>query len=150
MPITQNYFWIDKLRESLGKNKGFTLIEIMISLVIMAISIVALHYMFHQGQILIMEQDHRRIALHLAQKRITAYKLLSDRKAIVPGRYSGEEYLISPDDEDTEDAELAAEYTTIIEEIDDYYKVKVTYNWTELSDRDYSITLADNFPVEPQ
>ena len=118
------------------------------SLVIMAISVFALHYMFHQGQILIMEQDHRRIAFHLAQKRIAAYKLLSDRKAIVPGHYSGEEYLISADD-NNDDAELAAEYETAVEEIDDYYRVTVTYRWSELSNREYSVTLADIFLVEP-
>ena len=99
--------------------------------------------MFNQGQILIMEQDHRRIAFHLAKKRLTAYILLSERSAIIPGTYSGEEYIISPDDEDTEDAILAAEYTTTIEEADNYYDVTVTYRWTELSNREYSITMSD-------
>lgn len=131
------------------KNSGFTLIEVMVSLVIIAISIIALHYMFHQGQIFIMEQDHRRIAFHLAQKRIAAYKLLSDRRVIIPGTYSGEEFIIPPDDENSEDAELEATYTTDIEEISDYYRIIVRYNWTEQSNRDYNITLTDYFHIEP-
>ena len=121
----------------------------MVSLVIIAISVVALHYMFHQGQILIMEQDHRRIAFHLAQKRIAAYKLLSDREAIIPGTYSGEEHIIPPDDENSEDAELEAEYTATIEQVDDYYHITVRYSWVEQSDRDYNITLTDYFVIEP-
>jgi prepilin-type N-terminal cleavage/methylation domain-containing protein len=137
------------LRKRAKKNSGFTLIEVMVSLLIVALSIVALHYMFHQGQILIMEQDHRRIAFHLAQKRLAAYKLLSDRQAIIPGTYSGEEYLIPPDDENSEDAELEAEYTTTIEEVDDYYHISVRYSWVEQSDRDYNITLTDYYVVEP-
>jgi prepilin-type N-terminal cleavage/methylation domain-containing protein len=137
------------LRGSVKKNSGFTLIEVMVSLLIMAISIVALHYMFHQGQILIMEQDHRRAAYHLAQKRLAAYKLLSDRHAIIAGTFTGEEYIVSPDDEYTDDAELMGEYTTVIELVDDYYQVTITYRWTELSSRKYVITLSDNYPVDP-
>jgi len=137
------------LRIRAKKNNGFTLIEVMVSLVIIAISVVALHYMFHQGQILIMEQDHRRIAFHLAQKRIAAYKLLSDREAIIPGTYSGEEHIIPPDDENSEDAELEAEYTATIEQVDDYYRIAVRYSWVEQSDRDYNVTLTDYFVIEP-
>jgi len=95
-----------------------------------------------------MEQDHRRIAFHLAQKRIAAYKLLSDRQAIIPGIYTGEEFIIAPDDENSEDAELEAAYTTTINEIDDYYRISVRYSWTEQSNRDYNLTLTDYFIVK--
>lgn len=131
---------------------GFTLIELMIAMLVMAITALALYYMFNQGQILMAEQEHRCLVFEKAQKRMAVYKLLSDQHLIVPGTYSGaEDVVIEPMDNENGNPEvtLAAEYVARVVEGEGLYNVEVKYTWTEFSGRDYEITLMSDFFIEP-
>lgn len=136
----------------LHHKNGFTLIELMIAMLVMAITALALYYMFNQGQVLVMEQEHKRLVFEKAQKRMTVYKLLSNQHLIVTGTFPGsEDIVIEPADNENGNPEvtMTAEYVTRIVEEDNLYNVEITYTWTEFSGRDYEITFKSNFFVDP-
>jgi len=54
----------------LSDKKGFTLVELMFAVVIIAISVLAVYEMFVQGSKMINEEYHRRLGLERAQAHI--------------------------------------------------------------------------------
>ncbi|MCP4583846.1 MAG: type II secretion system protein [candidate division Zixibacteria bacterium] len=133
----------------LRRNTGFTLIELMVSIIIMSIAGGVLYYMFNQGQALSIEEEHRRLALGLAQNRMAAFKLLSDNEVVPVGSINGEEYLIPPDNEDDNISGIMASYTIEIEEENGLYTVSVVYEWNEHSGLENHVMLVNHFLVEP-
>ena len=138
------------MRQRLRRNSGFTLIELMVSIIIMTISGAALYYMYVQGQTMIIEEDHRRDGYELAQKRMASYKLLNDNDEIDPGTYTGSELLIPSEDQDDDDDEsgITANYTVEITEEDLVYRVSIRYSWVELSGLENSVRVENYFPIK--
>jgi prepilin-type N-terminal cleavage/methylation domain-containing protein len=134
------------LFERLHNNHGVSLLEVMSAIIILSIAVVALYYMFNQGQVLLIEQSHRRLALEKAQQRMSIFKLLKDQRPtdIPYGTSSGTDFLIEPDDND-ESPGLAADYELTVIDSTKYIFVKLEYNWTERSGRQYGFVMADCF-----
>lgn len=141
---------LKKLRD----NRGLTFIEVMAAMIIISTTAIALYYMFSQGQVLILEQEHRRIVFEKAQKRLAGYRVMSkdENFQIQEGTTSGSEVIAReiPEDEDDE-IMLTAEYTVDVElEESAYYRVSIKYTWQERSGRDYQMTLVDCYPLEEE
>lgn len=145
--------------KKLHNRQGFTLIEVLVSMIILAITSIALYITIEQGVVLMLEQDHRRIVYELAQRRMTAFKFLSDyhnpkygRIVIRPGVTEGSEVIKhgggEPDDEDL--LALTAEYTVQIDESSegDFVIVTVEYIWEERSNREQIVTFRDIYPYK--
>lgn len=123
-------------------NDGFTLIELMFGLMIIAISMGALYYMFMQGQTMMIEQEHRALALqrvkwHMVQKEVEYRDPDLDFET---GTFERTEFLIPPQEEDEETA-IQATYIIEAEIVDDRRQVTITYRWVEWSGRDYELTV---------
>jgi prepilin-type N-terminal cleavage/methylation domain-containing protein len=137
--------------ERFHSDRGFTFIELMVAALILALSSLAMYYMFSQGQVLLMEQDHRRIVFELAQKKLASYKLLSDKELLQEDTETGSEVIARLDDQSDEDENqgLTAEYTVEVERMENaYFQVTIEYTWEERSGRDYQVTLVDNYPLD--
>jgi prepilin-type N-terminal cleavage/methylation domain-containing protein len=140
------------LLRRLQNNDGFTLLELMVAALIMAITTLAMYYMFNQGQVLMMEQEHRRVVLEKAQRRLAVFKAMADQNIIHMGTDTGTELLKRdgvPVDED--EIPISANYTVEVEPIEHLvYRISIQYEWEERSGRDYQITVMDYFPFETQ
>jgi prepilin-type N-terminal cleavage/methylation domain-containing protein len=138
----------------LHNNRGLTFIELMVAMVIMAVTSAALYLMFDQGDIILSELEHERIVFELAKKRLSVFKLLSDKDALQEMTESGSELIkhtFAEYDEDETEYLLTAEYTTTVElENTQYYRVTVDYTWIERSGADKRITLVDCYPLHPE
>jgi len=134
------------LFERLRNNGGISLLEVMSAIAILTIAVVALFYMYNQGQVLLLEQSHRRLAYEKAQQRISIFKLLKDTRPteIRYGITTGTDFLIEPGDDD-ETPGLTADYELTVLDSTKYICVKIEYNWTERSGRQYGLVLADFF-----
>lgn len=118
----------------------------MCAIIILSIAVVALYYMFNQGQVLLMEQAHRRLAFEKAQRRMAIFKLLKDQQptSIPYGTTSGSDDLIDPD-EQNESPGLTADYELTVVDSTKYIFVKLEYSWTEQSGRQYGFVVEDCF-----
>lgn len=127
-------------------NRGVSLLEVMCAIIILSIAVVALYYMFNQGQVLLMEQAHRRLAFEKAQRRMAIFKLLKDQDptAIPYGTTSGSDFLVDPD-EQNESPGLAADYELTVIDSTKYMFVKLEYSWRERSGRQYGFVVEDCF-----
>lgn len=136
----------------LHQNKGFTLIELFVAWLILTITGLVLYYMFNQGQVLMLEQEHREKVFEAAQKRMTVYKLLSDQKHIETGTFRGTER-IEVEEADPEHSapalNITANWTTRIQATTDLYEIEITYNWEELSGREYNIFMKSGVLIKP-
>jgi hypothetical protein len=115
----------------------------MMAVLIISISVVALYYMFVQGQVLLEEQYHRRIALERAQGRMEMLKYLESTNPENPGhvpldaRGQGVECLVEPDIF----ADWVVDVTSSPGGLLLYETVSVTYTWTAPSGREYEVKL---------
>jgi competence protein ComGC len=136
----------------LHNNKGFTLVELAIAGLIMLITIMALYFMFYQGQVLLIEQDHRRLVFEMAQRRLVIYKALADNNKIRAERISGDEPIVRQADFDEDDESIFnAHYSVTVRPVQNaYYQVDVQYNWKERSGRKYQVKLVDCYPFQAQ
>lgn len=135
-----------------GSQKGLTLIEIMVALIIIAMSVMAMYIMFINGTEMIAEQHHRRIALERARAIMEDMNYNRKENGVVPITFRGSEIdtLVSSNDDHVG---IIAEYTVTVDhsEIDSdtgfpYYSlVSVIYEWEELSGRPYHIELRGAF-----
>lgn len=127
--------------ERLKHKNGFTLVELMVGLVIASISTVALYYMFEQGQVLFIEQEHRRQALIEARKLLTdKEKKVAVSKALDEGIFTQPVILQAPNPDDEDDPSgLTGIATFDIEKLPFGYLVKLTISWQERSGRKYKI-----------
>ncbi len=133
--------------------RGLTLVEMMVALVVISLSVLAVYQMFITGRELIIEQYQRRYALERAQAWMERMKYYENELDTVPldfGR-SFVDTLVPPSDEHIG---IWAECVIDVEHSSDrdpgtgmpyYSTVSVTYDWEALSGRDYSIKLMSRF-----
>ena len=135
-----------------GDQKGLTLIEIMVGLLVIGISILAMYIMFINGREMITEQYHRRIALERARALMEDMQYSRQEMGEVPLSFRGteEDTLVTGDDREP----IMAERTVTVQhsqQIDirtghPYYsEVSVIYEWEELSGREYKVELRSAF-----
>lgn len=133
--------------------KGLTLIEISVALVVIALSILAMYIMFINGREMIMEQYHRRTALERARAYLEDMQYSKQEVGRVPESFrSSETDTLIPGDETREailaDVTIDVEYSPQINirTGEPYYSlVSVLYEWEELSGRQYHIELKGAF-----
>jgi prepilin-type N-terminal cleavage/methylation domain-containing protein len=133
----------------MNSNKGFTLIELMFAIVIIAISVLAVYQMFIQGSQMITEEYHRRMALEKAQEKIEIAKSYRSFCDTVPRNLSGtfSEQLADP--EPGQEEGIIATYIIKVEHSADrnatgvpyMSTVTVTYEWAERTGRLLSFKL---------
>lgn len=132
--------------------KGMTLIEVSVGLVVIGISVLAMYIMFINGREMIIEQQHRRVALEQARELMEDMQYSRMRLGKVPESFRGRDEVVLIPGEDRE--EITAERTVTVEysqEIDTrtglpyYSDVRVIYEWEELSGREYHVDLISAF-----
>jgi len=132
--------------------KGLTLVEVSVALVVIGMSVLVMYIMFINGRELIVEQQHRRVALEQARKLMEDMQYSRMKLGKVPESFRGSDEVILIPGEDRE--EITAEVTVTVEysqEIDTktglpyYSDVRVIYEWEELSGREYRIDLISAF-----
>lgn len=127
--------------------RGLTLIEVMVGLIIIGISVLALYIMFINGKELITEQEHRQLALEKARAVMEDMQYTRLRLGRVPASFAGsdDEVLVEGDDREEIKATrtVTVEYSPQIDDQGNPYvnEVTVLYEWEELSGRDYHIKL---------
>jgi len=135
-----------------GDQKGLTLIEISVGLLIIGISVLAMYIMFINGREMITEQYHRRVVLEKARALMEDMQYSRREKGKVPESFRGTEIdtVVAGDDREP----IMAERTVTVEysqQIDiktgyPYYsEVSVLYEWEELSGREYHVELRSAF-----
>jgi prepilin-type N-terminal cleavage/methylation domain-containing protein len=134
--------------------KGYTLVELMFAVVIIAISVLAVYQMFIQGNQLIIEAYHRRQALENAQEKINmaaAYGPICDT---VPRNLSGRFVeTLEPDDQEGVEP-IPVTYVLRVEHSDErnpdgtpsMSTVFIVYEWQERDGRVLQIELKVNVP----
>jgi prepilin-type N-terminal cleavage/methylation domain-containing protein len=134
------------------EQKGLTMIEVMVGLIVIGISVLAMYIMFINGREMIIEQQHRRIALERARELMEDMQYSKQKEGKVPESFRGSDEEILVEGVDRE--EIVAERTVTVEYcpyIDiktgkPYYsEVGVVYEWEELSGREYRIELRSAF-----
>jgi prepilin-type N-terminal cleavage/methylation domain-containing protein len=132
---------INRLRNS----RGLTLIEVVVSAIIIAVSVVALYYMIAQGNILMEDIRLRRTALESIKETLTYVKANNCVIDDLP-----EEVMLVPPNEDEEYAGIFALLAATVEPEKDEFgneigldKITVSYSWIAQSGRTYILTLAD-------
>jgi len=133
----------------MNSKNGFTLVELMFAIVIIAISVLAVYQMFIQGNQMITEEYHRRLALEKAQEKIEIAKSYRSFCDTVPRSLSGtfSEALDVPDPGQEES--IIATYILQVEHSLDRKEngvpymsvVTITYEWAEHSGRILNIKL---------
>ena len=136
-------------KNSWGNQRGLTLVEISIALLIIAVSSLAMYQMFISGRMLIQEQYHRRIALEKARAVMEDMKYSQNEEGRVPVRFRGTDMdtLVSGgDDQEPIMAQrtVDVQYSHQVDErsglpLETY--VRVEYSWVDYSGRDYKIEL---------
>jgi len=143
--------------KKLHNNQGFTLIELFTAMIILALTSASLYIMFEAGITLMEEQEHRRIAYELAQKRMQAFQFLSDyhnpgfgRDVFKEGTIEGEELIDEGLEGEEDESSIIAHYTVkvIKSTVGDYAQVSVKYEWRERSGAEYNVLLKDIYPLE--
>ena len=117
---------------------GFNLIELMVGILVIAISVIALYEMFIQGSQMLTEERHRARAVELAVARMENMKSFHVICDTIPMRYAGrfEDYIVP---EDGQEEPLVAYCTVTITRsrsrqangMPNYSRVVVEYVWTE-------------------
>jgi prepilin-type N-terminal cleavage/methylation domain-containing protein len=133
--------------------RGLTLVEMMVALVVISLSVLAVYQMFITGRALITEQYHRRYALERAQAWMEKMKYYENELDTVPLDFSRSfiDTLVAPSDEHVgvwADCVIDVEHSVERDPgtgMPYYSTVSVTYNWEALSGREYSIKLKSKF-----
>lgn len=132
--------------------RGLTLIEVSVALVVIGISVLAMYIMFINGREMIVEQQHRRVALEQARELMEDMQYTRMKVGKVPESFRGSDEVVLIPGEDRE--EITAEVTVTVDysqEIDSktglpyYSDVRVVYEWEELSGREYRVDLISAF-----
>lgn len=142
----------DSVKNKIRDQKGLTLIEVMVGLLVIGISILAMYIMFINGREMIAEQYHRRIALEKARAVMEDMQYSRRELGKVPESFRGtdEDTLVAGEDREP----IMAERTVTVDysqQIDirtgePYYsEVSVVYEWEELSGREYRVELRSAF-----
>ncbi len=129
--------------------QGYTLVELMVAIMVIAISVLALYQMLITGRTFIQEENHRRLGLERVQYHLTALKSIAIDSGYVPTRYArsfAEEVIPpTPDQEDGIDGEFTISITPSRERNSDdkpiYSDVIVEVTWPEKSGRQQSLKL---------
>jgi len=136
-----------------AKQRGLTLVELMVALVVIGISVLAFYQMFITGSLLITEQYYRRTALERAQGWMEKMKYYENELDTVPRSFAKTftDTLVAPDGEhepqfatvtigvvhsSEKDPETAIPY---------YSTVTVRYDWEAPSGREYKVELRSKF-----
>lgn len=133
--------------------RGLTLVELMVALVVISISVLAVYQMFITGRALIVEQYERRYALERAEAWMEKMKYYENELDTVPLSFarSFADTLVPSSDEHVG---IMAECVIDVEHSSErdpgtgmpyYSTVSVTYEWESLSGREYSIELMSMF-----
>jgi len=157
--IIRSCFWIRVISMAGGSDKkryrdqkGITLIEISVGLLVIGISVLAMYIMFINGREMITEQYHRRLVLEKARALMEDMQYSRREEGRVPLSFRGTKMdtVVAGDDREP----ILAERTVTVEysqEIDiktghPYYsEVSVLYEWEELSGREYHVELRSAF-----
>ena len=140
-------------RNSMLKQRGLTLVELMVALVVISLSVLAVYQMFITGRELIVEQYQRRYALERAEVWMETMKYYENELDTVPLDF-GRSFVDTLMAESDEHIGLWAECTIDVEHSDErdpasgmpyFSTVSVIYEWEALSGREYSITLMSRF-----
>lgn len=131
---------------------GLNLIELMVAIVIIAVSVLALYEMFIQGTSMLTEEYHRRTAYDRSvamMEKLKSYRAICDT---VPRSLSGrfQEYLV---DETEEEQAIEAEYSIDITHSRERKEngmpynseVVLKYTWTERSGKEQEIEFRSAF-----
>ncbi len=140
-------------RNSPLKQRGLTLVEMMVALVVISLSVLAVYQMFITGRELIIEQYQRRYALERAEAWMERMKYYENELDTVPLYFGGTfvDTLVAQSDEHIG---LWAECTIEVEHSFErnpasgmpyFSTVSVIYEWEALSGREYSIRLMSMF-----
>ncbi len=133
--------------------RGLTLVELMVALVVISISVLAVYQMFITGRTLIVEQYERRYALERAEAWMEKMKYYENELDTVPRNFARSfvDTLIRSSDEHIG---IMAECVIDVEHSAErdpgtgmpyFSTVSVTYEWESLSGREYSIELMSIF-----
>lgn len=133
--------------------RGLTLVELMVALVVISISVLAVYQMFITGRALIVEQYERRYALERAEAWMEKMKYYENELDTVPLDFARSfvDTLVPSSDEHVG---IMAECVIDVEHSNErdpgtgipyYSTVSVTYEWESLSGREYSIELRSMF-----
>lgn len=134
--------------------RGLTLIEVSVGLVVVGISVLAMYIMLINGREMIVEQYHRRLALEKARSIIEDMQYSKREIGRVPTSFRGTDIdtLVSSEDDSREpilaDVTVDVEYSpqVNIRTGEPYYSlVSVLYEWEELSGREYHVELKAAF-----
>jgi prepilin-type N-terminal cleavage/methylation domain-containing protein len=127
--------------------KGLTLVEVMVSLLIVSLSVLAMYTMFINGLDLIREQEHRKVVAELAKSRLEACSYAALIVDTVPRNLGGsyEDVIVFPSDEQVgifANCEVIVAHSTEININTGkpyYSEVSIRYDWEELSGREYDM-----------
>lgn len=136
-----------------GNQKGLTLIEVSVALLVVAVSALAMYQMFISGRMMIQEQFHRRIALERARGIMEDMEYSKREQGKVPESFRGTDTdtLVAGGDEREP---ILAQRTVEVEysrQINGstgmpyYSMVRVLYEWEEYSGREYHVELNGAF-----
>jgi prepilin-type N-terminal cleavage/methylation domain-containing protein len=130
-------------------SRGFTLVELMFAILIIAISVLALYQMFVQGSLIQTEEYHRRIGLQQARSKLETARYFETELDSVPRHMEGtfREQLVPPEQGQVEG--IQAVYTIRVvpgihrnrNGVPLNYIVSITYSWTERSGREQVLTM---------
>jgi prepilin-type N-terminal cleavage/methylation domain-containing protein len=141
----------------LGRQEGFTFVEVMVGVAIISIASLAVYYMFIMGSELMYEQLHRRIAFEKAVSRLEEIKYLVDKNHEIPRHLAGAFSDIISANGSGEFDDLVAQVSVSITESEvknplpdpsepdfmepAFYEVSIVYDWEEESGREYDVKI---------
>ena len=131
--------------KKLGHKNGIMLVELMIAVLIVTVSVMALYYMFIQGNAMILEQDHKRIAFERIKERLVEEQVNYYNNQFRTGGYEGVDFLVEPDEENEFLGVRANFVVTRVLDEDNVPYVMVTYNWFEFNGVNVEVVARRNF-----
>lgn len=129
----------------LGHKHGIMLVELMMAILIVTVSVMALYYMFIQGNAMILEQDHKRIAFERIKELLVEEQVNYYNNQFRPGGYEGVDFLVEPDEENDFLGVRASFVVTRVLDENNVPFVTVTYNWFESNGVNLEVIARRNF-----
>lgn len=136
-----------------SNERGLSLVELAIALIVVAVSVLAFYQMFITGNLLITEQYQRRVALERAQGWMERMKYYQNEFDTVPRFFnrSFTDTIVAPG-EDREpiwaSCHIHVEHSSDRDpetNVPYYSEVSVVYDWEAASGREYQIELHSRF-----
>jgi prepilin-type N-terminal cleavage/methylation domain-containing protein len=129
-----------------GRQSGYTLIELMIGVVIVAMSALALYQMIVAGKTLITQDYHRRLGVEKAYGHMEELRYYKTQYGEIPKEKAGRYFENLIDD-------IEAEYILRIEDGEEkrangkphYYNVSIEYTWMENSGKAQMVDFSVKF-----